>query len=74
MYLLDYEIGLEIYRRLRKEDARRPTEEDVIDIPIAGDKAVLLSGVWVDVASGAVVARVGYECTTDPVFHVARAR
>lgn len=39
MYLLDYEIGLEIYRRLRKEDARRPTEEDNLDIPIAGDQA-----------------------------------
>ncbi|MBK8009893.1 MAG: hypothetical protein IPK13_00965 [Deltaproteobacteria bacterium] len=37
MYLLDYEIGLEIYRRLKKEDARRPTKEDDLDIPATGD-------------------------------------
>ena len=37
MYLLDYEVGLAIYRRLRKEDARRPTEADDLTIPIAGD-------------------------------------
>lgn len=38
---------------------------------------VLLSGVWVDVDSGAVVARVGYEgppgCGNDPIFAIARA-
>jgi hypothetical protein len=39
MYLLDYEIGLAIYRRLRKEEARRPTEADNLTIPIGGDKA-----------------------------------
>ena len=39
MYLLDYEIGLEIYRRLRREDARRPTEADNLEIPAAGDQA-----------------------------------
>jgi hypothetical protein len=39
MYLLDYEIGLEIYRRLKKEDARRPTEEDDLSIPAGGDLA-----------------------------------
>lgn len=39
MYLLDYEIGLAIYRRLRKEDARRPTEDDSLDIPIGGRSA-----------------------------------
>ncbi|MEO1336068.1 MAG: hypothetical protein AAFV29_10510, partial [Myxococcota bacterium] len=38
MYLLDYEVGLAIYRRLRKEDARRPTEADDLSIPIAGDR------------------------------------
>lgn len=37
MYLLDYEIGLEIYRRLKKEDARRPTKEDNLEIPATGD-------------------------------------
>lgn len=37
MYLLDYEVGLAIYRRLRKEDARRSTEDDDISIPIADD-------------------------------------
>lgn len=37
MYLLDYEIGLAIYRRLKKEDARRPTEADDLSIPLAGD-------------------------------------
>lgn len=39
MYLLDYEVGLSIYRRLRKEDARRQTEADDLSIPAAGDKA-----------------------------------
>jgi hypothetical protein len=39
MYLLDYEIGLAIYRRLKKEEARRPTEADNLNIPIGGDKA-----------------------------------
>jgi hypothetical protein len=39
MYLLDYEIGLEIYRRLKKEDARRPTEQDDLTIPAGGDRA-----------------------------------
>ncbi|MEQ8275206.1 MAG: hypothetical protein RMA76_43535 [Deltaproteobacteria bacterium] len=39
MYLLDYEVGLAIYRRLRKEDARRPTEEDDLTIPLAGNQA-----------------------------------
>jgi hypothetical protein len=38
MYLLDYEVGLAIYRRLRKEDARRQTEEDDLSIPAAGDQ------------------------------------
>lgn len=38
MYLLDYEVGLAIYRRLRKEDARRETEQDDLGIPIAGDQ------------------------------------
>ncbi len=38
MYLLDYEIGLEIYRRLKKEDARRPTEQDDLTIPSGGDQ------------------------------------
>ncbi len=38
MYLLDYEVGLAIYRRLRKEDARRPTEDDDLSIPIAGER------------------------------------
>jgi hypothetical protein len=38
MYLLDYEVGLAIYRRLRKEDARRQTEEDDLSIPAAGDE------------------------------------
>ena len=38
MYLLDYEVGLAIYRRLRKEDARRPTEADDLTIPIAGER------------------------------------
>lgn len=38
MYLLDYEIGLAIYRRLKKEEARRPTEADNLSIPLAGDK------------------------------------
>ncbi|MGF1511740.1 MAG: hypothetical protein ACFB9M_19770 [Myxococcota bacterium] len=38
MYLLDYEVGLAIYRRLRKEDARRQTEDDDLSIPAAGDK------------------------------------
>jgi len=37
MYLLDYEVGLAIYRRLRKEDARRQTEADDLTIPKAGD-------------------------------------
>ena len=37
MYLLDYEVGLAIYRRLRKEDARRPTEADDLSIPLAGE-------------------------------------
>lgn len=37
MYLLDYEVGLEIYRRLRQEDARRPTKDDDLDIPMGGD-------------------------------------
>lgn len=48
----------------------------------AGDASevgnVLLSGVWVDVASGAVVARIGYEgppgCANDPIFAIARVR
>ena len=39
MYLLDYEIGLSIYRRLRKEDARRPTEAENLEIPVSGDRA-----------------------------------
>src|SRR5262245_2048609 len=39
MYLLDYEIGLAIYRRLRKEEARRPTEADNLSIPAGGNKA-----------------------------------
>src|SRR6185503_18227615 len=39
MYLLDYEVGLAIYRRLRKEEARRPTEADNLTIPAGGDKA-----------------------------------
>jgi TolA-binding protein len=39
MYLLDYEIGLEIYRRLKKEDARRPTEADNLEIPAEGKLA-----------------------------------
>jgi len=38
MYLLDYEVGLAIYRRLRKEDARRQTEEDDLSIPPGGDQ------------------------------------
>jgi tetratricopeptide (TPR) repeat protein len=38
MDLLDYEVGLAIYRRLRKEDARRPTEADVMDIPAEGPR------------------------------------
>ena len=38
MYLLDYEVGLAIYRRLRKEDARRPTQADDLSIPIMGDR------------------------------------
>ncbi|NJK89614.1 MAG: hypothetical protein HC923_09545 [Myxococcales bacterium] len=39
MYLLDYEVGLAIYRRLRKEDARRISEADDLSIPPAGDQA-----------------------------------
>lgn len=39
MYLLDYEIGLSIYRRLRKEHARRTTEEDDLSIPWSGARA-----------------------------------
>lgn len=39
MYLLDYEVGLAIYRRLRKEDARRPSEADDLTIPWSGKKA-----------------------------------
>jgi TolA-binding protein len=39
MYLLDYEIGLSIYRRLRKEEARRPSEADNLSIPISGEKS-----------------------------------
>lgn len=39
MYLLDYEVGLAIYRRLKKEDARRQTDDDDLSIPIAGDRA-----------------------------------
>lgn len=35
--LLDYEIGLAIYRRLKKEQARRPTEDDSLEIPSGGD-------------------------------------
>jgi hypothetical protein len=39
---------------------------------------VLLSGVWVDLETGAVVARIGYEgepgCGNDPIFAVARGR
>lgn len=38
MYLLDYEVGLAIYRRLRQENARRQTEEDDLSIPAAGDR------------------------------------
>jgi TolA-binding protein len=38
MYLLDYEIGLSIYRRLQKEEARRPTEADNLKIPFGGDR------------------------------------
>ena len=38
MYLLDYEVGLAIYRRLRKEDARRQTEDDDLSIPRGGDR------------------------------------
>lgn len=38
MYLLDYEVGLAIYRRLRKEDARRQTEADDLSIPKGGDR------------------------------------
>lgn len=38
MYLLDYEVGLAIYRRLRKEDARRQTDEDDLSIPPGGDQ------------------------------------
>jgi hypothetical protein len=38
MYLLDYEIGLAIYRRLVKEEARRPTEADNLKIPAGGEK------------------------------------
>ena len=38
MYLLDYEVGLEIYKRLRKEDARRPSKADDLDIPYGGDQ------------------------------------
>ena len=39
MYLLDYEIGLAIYRRLKEERARRGTETS-IEIPIAGPEAI----------------------------------
>lgn len=39
MYLLDYEIGLSIYRRLRKEEARRPTDADNLEIPASGERA-----------------------------------
>lgn len=39
MYLLDYEVGLDIYRRLKKENARRPTDQDNLEVPIAGEKA-----------------------------------
>ena len=39
MYLLDYEVGLAIYRRLRKEEARRPTEQDDLSIPPGGNQA-----------------------------------
>jgi TolA-binding protein len=38
MYLLDYEIGLSIYRRLKKEEARRPTEADDLTIPSSGPR------------------------------------
>ncbi|MCA9550138.1 MAG: hypothetical protein KC933_08890 [Myxococcales bacterium] len=38
MYLLDYEVGLEIYKRLRKENARRPSKADNLDIPYGGDQ------------------------------------
>ncbi len=38
MYLLDYEVGLAIYRRLRAEDARRVTEDDDLSIPKGGDE------------------------------------
>src|SRR5207302_4297731 len=38
MYLLDYEIGLSIYRRLQKEEARRPTDADNLKIPFSGDR------------------------------------
>lgn len=39
MYLLDYEIGLAIYRRLEEQRARRG-QEAPIDIPLAGDEAI----------------------------------
>jgi hypothetical protein len=39
MYLLDYEIGLSIYRRLQKEEARRPTDADNLKIPFGGERA-----------------------------------
>lgn len=38
MYLLDYEVGLDIYRRLRQQDARRPTKADNLEIPNGGDE------------------------------------
>ena len=39
MYLLDYEVGLAIYRRLKEEQARRGVDAPV-EIPLIGDEAV----------------------------------
>lgn len=39
MNLLDYEVGLSIYRRLREEQARRRTDER-IEIPLGGPDAI----------------------------------
>ncbi len=39
MYLLDYEVGLAIYRRLKRENARRREQADNLDIPSSGDTA-----------------------------------
>jgi hypothetical protein len=40
MYLLDYEIGLAIYRRLKEARARRGDDDAPLDIPLAGEEAI----------------------------------